>query len=127
MEYSKESTQKSFYIILIILMIATLFNSIKMFSFSLFWFFLVYILIWLALVFTKSKIELQKNTITYSFSLLGITLYKKTLILENIQLIIFKRSGWNQKCVVIITNRGMNVRISGFFPVSIYSDLKDFS
>lgn len=127
MEYRKINTPKSLYIILFILMIATLFNSLKLFSTSLFCFFLVYLIIWISLVFTKSKVELQMNTISYSLSLFGFSIYKKKLFPENIRLIIFKRSGWNQKCVVIITNRGMNIRIRGFDPVSIYSDINDFS
>lgn len=126
MEYNQTNTSKSIYIILFIFMMSKLFHLKEIFPTPLFWFLLVFSLIWILLVFAKSKILLQKNSISYSLIIFGFSIYKKTVLPNHIRLVTFKRCGWIQKCVVIKTNRGMNIRISRFYPESIYSDIKVF-
>ena len=78
------------------------------------------------LFFNTYSLIIDDDYLTYTVSLLNISIYQKKIVPSNIKKIIFRRVGWKTKLAVIKLEKGLSIRVSLFTPMTIYKDLLDF-
>ena len=78
------------------------------------------------LFFITYSLKIEEDHLTYTISLLNISIYQKNSIPSNIKRVIFKRVGWKTKLAVIKLEQGVSIRVSLFTPNTIYEDLALF-
>lgn len=78
------------------------------------------------LFFIKYSFKMEEDHLTYTVTLLNISIYQKKTVQSNIKKMIFKRVGWKTKLAVIKLEKGLSIRVSLFTPNTIYEDLLGF-
>lgn len=68
-------------------------------------------------------LTLHKQALHYTIRLFGIPIFRKEIIPSDIQMILFKRTGWISKLGIIKLHKGLSIRVSLFKPEKIYDDL----
>lgn len=77
----------------------------------------------LAVVFMNIKFKILEDSLNYQALLFTFTIYKKQVHHNQIDSMKFKRVGWAKKSVTVKSNKGLNLRISNFYPKGVYNDL----
>lgn len=66
---------------------------------------------------------IKDNTITYTTTLFGQTLYTKEVQATDIVRVTFKRFNWATRLAVIKTSKGLPIRVALFKPETVFEDL----
>ncbi|UOQ84710.1 hypothetical protein [Gracilibacillus salinarum] len=77
--------------------------------------------------FLKYTLSIDEDALLYKIHIFTIPIYKKVMQSNQIVSMKCKRVGWAKKCVVVQTNKGLNVRIINFYPMEIYKDLINYA
>lgn len=117
-------TQRPIFIFIILLSVPALYFAD---SPSTYYFFIPLLTFILAAIFTNFKLKIKDGSLTFEVLLFNFTVYKKEVNHVQIESIKLKRIGWASKCVIVKNKRGLNFRITNFYPPEIYSDLIDFA
>lgn len=83
----------------------------------------VTLLLLLMLIFLKYTFTIKDNTITYTTTLFGQTLYTKEVQATDIVRVTFKRFNWATRLAVIKTSKGLPIRVALFKPETVFEDL----
>lgn len=78
------------------------------------------------LCFIQYSLKIEEDHLTYTVTLLNLSIYQKNSIPSNIKRIIYKRVGWKTKLAVIQLEKGLPIRVALFTPNTIHEDLLDF-
>ncbi|WP_455717337.1 hypothetical protein [Anaerosporobacter sp.] len=124
MEYIAK-TQRGVLGSLLLLMILTI--SISDFSNWLIYVQLIWSLFILSSLFIKYKFKINDDHLTYQIVLFRLPLYKRSIHLNQINQIRFKRFGWYTKGAIIQVDNGINIRIVHFVPDEVLKDLVEFA
>ena len=78
-------------------------------------------------LFIQFQFKIVEGSLSFETLIFAIRVYRKEVLPSQIVEMKFKRVGWGRKCVVVQTNKGLNLRIVNFYPEKIYIDLIDYA
>lgn len=93
--------------------------------FALYFQIFISILIVLAL-FIEARVKVRKDNIIYRVELWSLPLYYKTVYMDEVRHIDFKRSNWTAKVALVRVKKGIDLRFA-LFPDELFSDLAQFA
>ncbi len=76
--------------------------------------------------FMKARVKVRDSNIIYRVELRGLPLYYKTVYIEEIRRIEFKRSNWASKVAVVRVEKGIDLRFA-LFGDGLFEDLSQFA
>lgn len=83
----------------------------------------VTLLLLLMFIFLKYTFTIKNNTITYTTTLFGQTVYTKEVQTADIVRVTFKRFNWATRLAVIKTSKSLPIRVALFKPETVFEDL----